>query len=193
MVNYPNKKKHVQMEHVLSSQKKISAKHRGMNLEEDINATNQYYLTNNIAVIYKKPTPVQIVKVDYPKRSAAKIIEAYYRTPSTTDYNGLYKGKYIDFEAKETRKMTFPFTNITSHQIEHLDNIVKHKGIAFIIIAFSAVNEVYLIDALYLINAYKTSQRKSLKYEEIKENGHVIPQGYNPRLDYLRMVDKLYF
>lgn len=194
MVNYPNKKKHVQMEQrVLSSAKKVSAKHRGMNLEEDINATNQYYLINNIAVIYKKPTPVQIVKVDYPKRSAAKIIEAYYRTPSTTDYNGLYKGKYIDFEAKETKKTTFPFTNITSHQIEHLDNILKHQGIAFIIIAFSTVNEVYLIDALYIISAYKTSQRKSLKYEEIKANGHLIPQGYSPRLDYLKMVDKLYF
>jgi recombination protein U len=193
MVNYPNKKKHIENRHGLSSQKKVSAKHRGMNLEEDINATNQYYLANHIAVIYKKPTPVQIVKVDYPKRSAAKIIEAYYRTPSTTDYNGLYKGKYIDFEAKETRKMSFPFTNISTHQIVHLDNILKHQGIAFIIIAFSAVNEVYLIDALYIISAYRTSQRKSLRYEEIKANGHLIPQGYSPRLDYLKMVDKLYF
>ena len=31
---------------------------RGMILENDINETNNYYLINNIAVIYKKPTPV---------------------------------------------------------------------------------------------------------------------------------------
>lgn len=193
MVNYPNQKKNTQFQTSANSARKVSAKHRGMNLEEDLNATNQYYLTNNIAVIYKKPTPVQIVKVDYPKRSAAKIVEAYYRTPSTTDYNGLYKGKYIDFEAKETRKLSFPFANITILQIKHLENIVKHQGIAFIIIAFTTLNEVYLIDALYIINAYNSEQRKSLKYEEIKENGHFILQGYNPRLDYLKIVDTLYF
>ncbi|MFV0395331.1 MAG: Holliday junction resolvase RecU [Coprobacillaceae bacterium] len=193
MVNYPNKKKNTQFQSSVSSTKKVSAKHRGMNLEEDLNITNQYYLVNDVAVIYKKPTPVQIVKVDYPKRSAARIVEAYYRTPSTTDYNGLYKGKYIDFEAKETRKTTFPFANITTHQIEHLSNIIKHNGIAFIIIAFTTLNEVYLIDALYMINAYNSLQRKSLKYEEIKENGHLIPQGFNPRLHYLKIVDELYF
>ena len=95
MVNYPNKKK------VQSYIRKIDGKHdtahRGMNLEEDINLTNQYYLANDIAVIHKKPTPIQIVKVSYPERSAAKIVEAYFQAPSTTDYNGIYKGRYIDF------------------------------------------------------------------------------------------------
>ena len=53
----------------------ISASNRGMSLEDDINRTNRYYLTEDTAVIHKKPTPITIVKVDYPKRSAAKILK----------------------------------------------------------------------------------------------------------------------
>lgn len=72
---------------------------RGQTLEQDIDETNEYYLLKGLAVIHKKPTPIQIVKVDYPKRSAATIREACFKTPSTTDYKGIY----IDFEAKETK------------------------------------------------------------------------------------------
>lgn len=106
MVNYPNKKKNNHYTSMIEG--KHNTAHRGMNLEEDINLTNEYYLSHDIAVIHKKPTPIQIVKVSYPERSSAKIVEAYFRTPSTTDYNGIYKGKYIDFEAKETKHYLFP-------------------------------------------------------------------------------------
>ena len=94
---------------------------RGMSLENDLNDSNAYYCSCDRALIHKKPTPIQVVKVDYPERSAAKITEAYYKTPSTTDYNGIYRGRAIDFEAMETRQKTsFPCKSIHPHQIEHL-------------------------------------------------------------------------
>lgn len=65
--------------------KKASFSDRGMTLEQQINESNQYYLDAGIAVVHKKPTPIQIVKVDYPKRSRAVIREAYFRQASTTD------------------------------------------------------------------------------------------------------------
>lgn len=167
--------------------------HRGMSLEEDISLSNEYYLHTNRAVIYKKPTPVQIVKVDYPRREAAKIVEAYYKKPSTTDYNGIYKGRYVDFEAKETKVKTFPFANISKHQIDHLKRVIDHGGIAFVIIAFTSLNEVYLIDASFMIDDYYHSNRKSITYEKISSLGHLIPQGYYPRLDYLNVIDEVYF
>lgn len=191
MVNYPNMKKKENIQYH-SSQAKHYTAHRGMSLEEDISLSNEYYLNHSIAVIYKKPTPVQIVKVDYPKREAAKIVEAYYKTPSTTDYNGIYKGHYVDFEAKETKVKTFPFSNISKHQIDHLQRIIDHGGIAFIIIAFTSLNEVYLIDASFVIDEYYHGTRKSITYEKIKTLGHMIPQGYQPRLDYLKVVDEVY-
>lgn len=193
MVNYPNMKRSWQSQAMMTSDKKHYTAHRGMSLEEDISLSNQYYLSHDIAVIYKKPTPIQIVKVDYPRRESAKIVEAYYKTPSTTDYNGIYRGRYIDFEAKETKVKTFPFANISKHQIDHLQKIINHGGIAFVIIAFTSLNEVYLIDASHMINDYYHSQRKSITYQKIKDLGHLIPQGYQPRLDYLKVVDDWYF
>ena len=103
-----------------------------------------------------------------------------------------YKGKYIDFEAKETKTLSFPFTNISLHQINHLDKVIHHGGIAFLIIAFTKVNEVYLLDASFMVEAYRKNDRKSLRYETIKEKGHLIRQGFLPRLHYLEIIDQYY-
>src|SRR5690625_5030517 len=93
-------------------------RHRGMNLEKDIDVTNKFYLETNKAVIHKKPTPIQIVNVHYPKRSAAVITEGYFQKSSTTDYNGIYRGKYIDFEVKETKNKTlFPLADRKSTRL----------------------------------------------------------------------------
>lgn len=188
MINYPTGKK-------ISTQSSIrSGNSRGMNLEKDINDSNQFYREANRALIYKKPTPVQVVKVDYPNREHAKIVEAYYKIPSTTDYNGVYRGKYIDFEAKETKSKTaFAFKYIHPHQMEHLKQVQKHGGIAFLIIRFCELNETYLIDASFVIEASNTLQRSSIPYSLIKEKGHLIKESYMPRLKYLDIVDEIYF
>ena len=69
---------------------------RGMSLEHDLNITNDYYRESNRALIYKKPTPIKVTKVDYQKSSVV-IKEGFFEHPSTTDYNGVYHGLYIDF------------------------------------------------------------------------------------------------
>ncbi|MFA5283160.1 MAG: Holliday junction resolvase RecU [Bacilli bacterium] len=169
-----------------------NAANRGMDLEEDINLSNEYYRDKNLALITKRPTPINVVKVDYSK--GAKITNAYFEKQSTTDYNGVYKGRYIDFEAKSTKSTTsLPLSNITPHQIEHLNRVIFHGGIAFFIIGFELLNEVYLLDATHVISFFNTLKRKSIPYKDIKENGILIKQGYNPRLYYLDAIEKNYF
>lgn len=188
MVNYPIKKSS-------TNTVRSSASNRGMDLEAAINQTNDYYISNDIAFIYKKPIPIQVVKVDYLKRSAAKISEAYYKVPSTTDYNGIYKGRYIDFEAKETNsKTSFPMKNIHEHQVSHLRNIVKHGGIGFIIVHFSKLGKTFLLDEQFVSEYYdrKDSGRKSITLDEFVEHGHEIKEGYVKRLDYLKVIDQVY-
>ncbi|MBO9128207.1 Holliday junction resolvase RecU [Bacillus sp. 165] len=177
--------------------KKHTYSNRGMTLEEELNETNQFYLANNLACIHKKPTPLQIVKVDYPSRSAAVIKEAYFKQPSTTDYNGVYKGKYIDFEAKETKnKTSFPLQNFHPHQIEHMNQVLEHNGIAFVIIKFTLYDEIYLLEAQHVIefwNRQLTGGRKSISKQEAKEKGHLLQYSYNPRIHYIAVLDRLYF
>jgi recombination protein U len=170
---------------------------RGMTLEEDLNETNEYYLQHGIAVIHKKPTPVQIVDVHFPKRSAAVITEAYFKKASTTDYNGIYNGKYIDFEAKETQnKTSFPLRNFHDHQIDHMKAVVKQGGIAFVILRFSNLEECYLLDSHFLFECWNNSKngsRKSIPRRMIIESGYQIAIGWHPRIDYLTVVDQIYF
>ena len=163
----------------------LSHRNRGMTLESDINETNKYYLLNNIAVIYKKPTPIKVVKVDY-KIVPAKILEGYFNTPSTTDYNGIYKGKYIDFEAKETKLDYFPLKNIHPHQIKHLLTCKEMGGIIFVIIKFLKYDKVFLIDISSLVKF-----KDKIPYTYFKDNVSEIKYKYNPRLDYLDIIDKM--
>ena len=126
LIKYPNNI-------VKTTNKKVkSYGNRGMTLESEINSTNEYYLLHDIAVVHKKPTPVAVVK-----QVNQKIVDAYFKVASTTDYNGIYKGKYIDFDAKETKsKTSFPLSNIHNHQIKHIESVIRHKGIGFIILRF---------------------------------------------------------
>ncbi len=198
MFNYPNGKKFNNLNKLIKEDKSINLKasrtaaNRGMNLEESINLSNDFYIENNIALITKRPTPINVVKVDYSK--GCKIVDAYFEKQSTTDYNGLYKTKYVDFEAKVTKsKTSFPLANIYKHQIEHLKRVLLLGGIAFFIIQFDFYDEVYVLDANYIIDFYENGDRKSIPYPVVKEKGILVKQGFIPRLAYLDAVDKLYF
>ncbi len=172
-------------------QNPLTYKNRGMDLEDELNLSNEYYLEIDKALIFKKPTPIGISKVTY--NNKGKIIEkAYFKEPSTLDYNGLYRGKYIEYEAKVTKnKTSFPLQNIHNHQIEHIKKILIHQGIVFLIIK---INEhVYLLKGEDFINYLNNSIRKSIPFDFIKNKGYLIKYGFNPPLDYLKIVDKIYF
>ena len=184
MFNYPNKKSNYIQ--------KTKYSNRGMELEEDINFANKYYLNNDIAVIHKKPIPIQIVEVNYPNRSSAMITKAFYKIPSTTDYNGLWNGKYIDFEAKETNSATsFSLNNIHEHQIEHMQKILNHGGITFIIVRFKKIDKTFILPFKKFIFFYdraKNGGRKSRTLSEFEKTAFELSFNYKIRLDYITII-----
>lgn len=178
-----------------SSRGKANFAKRGMKLEEMINQANQWYLLHDKAVIHKKPTPIQVVSVDYPKRSRAVITEAYYRTASTTDYNGIYNGHYLDFEAKQTNlKTKFPLHNIHQHQIDHMTNCANHGGICFILFLFKERDEAYVYPIRALLEdwtAFLANDITAIPLKRIQSKGVQANMGYQPRIDYLAAVDEM--
>lgn len=204
MIKYPNGKvlaaKQPKLEtkqHISTKKKQTDFAKRGMSLEQELNLANQYYLARGLAVIHKKPTPINIVHVHYPKRSAAVIKEAYFQTPSTTDYNGVYQGSYLDFEAKETRlKTAFPLTNFHNHQIQHMETVVKQTGICFVIVRFTTLQRTFVLDAKIVINFWQNQKkdgRKSIPLNCFEAQGHEVNTSGYPTLDYLPTIHKIYF
>jgi len=188
-MKYPNG---ITIEKRTSYKENIRYDNRGMTLEKDINMTNSFYVDQNRAFIYKKPTPIQITKVDYPSRSQAVIKEAFFKEPSTTDYNGLYQGRYIDFEAKETNNNTaFPLNNINAHQIKHIRNIVNHGGISFLIVRFNHLNKTFILMGNDFLSFIDNNTRKSIPITYFDEKGYLIEEKYLPRLDYLKIIDEI--
>lgn len=187
----PKEIKHKEDKKTVSLKRHLSSANRGMDLEGDINASNEYYKERGLCLITKRPTPINIVKVDYSK--GAIITNAYFEKQSTTDYNGVYKGRYIDFEAKQTKsKTSFPLANVPSQQINHLKRVLDQGGIAFFIIEFVSLDEVFLLDASYVIHFYENGDRKSIPHEKFLEIAHKIKRGFAPRLDYLPIVEEIY-
>ena len=121
-------------------------------------------------------------------------LKAHFNTPSTTDYNGVYKGRYIDFEAKETQnKTSFPLSNIHKHQIKHIEDIIRHNGIGFIIVYFKAINKIFYLKGEDLIYFIKNTNRKSIPLDYFEKNGFLLKERINPYIDYLTIIDELYF
>lgn len=173
----------------MTYQKKISHANRGMNLEEQINDANKYYLDNDVAVIRKISTPIGIVNVNNDSENKNVITKAYFKEKSTLDYCGVYKGRYIEFDAKETNsKTSFSLNNIPDHQIIHMEKINKHGAVSFIIININ--NENYIYSSKNIIEDIKNN-KKSIKYEKIKSHGIKIKCENIIQVDYIKALDIL--
>ncbi len=178
---YPNNSKKVYNPNVCYD-------NRGMDLEYLINMACNFYIEKDIAYIYKKPTPIKIVKTSY-NNAGKRITDAFFELPSTLDFNGIYKGYYIEFDAKKTQnKTSFPLNNISKHQIKHIYNINNHGGIVFLIIEIN--QEYYVLEGTILLSFIKNETRKSIPYDFIKVKGHKIKLTING-LDFINIVDEL--
>lgn len=164
----------------------------GMNLESDVISSCNVFRERGLASIYKRPTPIKIGKVD--QRNPNHITSAYFAEKSTTDFVGVYRSRYIDFECKETGHDTLQVQNIRPQQLTHLDLVLKLGGIGFFLVCFTKRQEVYLLDAAPVLDrVLRQKSHAGFKRDFFIQNGILIEQGYSPRLEILKAIDMAYF
>ncbi len=161
---------------------------RGSTLEEYINRTNERYLEMGLALIQKIPTPITPVKIDKEHRH---ITLAYFDQRSTVDYIGAVQGIPVCFDAKECSTDTFPLQNLHEHQVEFMANLEKQDGVSFLILYFSARNELYYMRYEEMKKFWDRGQnggRKSVRIEELDPNFFMkLKNGvYVPYLDMIQ-------
>ncbi|XCP83744.1 Holliday junction resolvase RecU [Roseburia hominis] len=162
---------------------------RGSTLEDFINRTNERYLNQGLALIQKIPTPITPVRMDKEHRH---ITLAYFDQRSTVDYIGAVQGIPVCFDAKECNVDTFPLHNIHAHQVQFMKDFEKQDGVAFIIIYFSARNELYYMRLTEILRFWERSQnggRKSIRYEELDPAFFMELKG-GAFVPYLEMLQK---
>ena len=115
---------------------------RGSTLEDLINRSNEQYLEKGLALIQKIPTPITPIKIDKEHRH---ITLAYFDQKSTVDYIGAVQGIPVCFDAKECTSNTFALQNIHEHQVRFMEQFEKQGGISFLIIFYTARNELFYL------------------------------------------------
>lgn len=163
---------------------------RGMTLEAMIDQANEVYRRRGVAVVHKRPTPVKIERV----LKGGKV-QGYLEKPSTVDYEGVYRGRALVFEAKSTRERNrFPLANIHEHQMVHMRQCLDQGAIVFAVVEFSKHDVRFYVPAKMLLEAWDRTVSggpKSIPFEAMNESCFAIPAGRGVLVDYLSVVDRI--
>lgn len=160
---------------------------RGSVLEDMINRTNEKYREDGLALIQKIPTPITPIEMD---QSSRHITLAYFDQKSTVDYIGAVQGIPVCFDAKESKSETFSLQNIHEHQYKFMEDFEKQGGVAFFLIYYTSIDELYYLPFEYLKIFWERAQnggRKSFRHEELNP-AYVIPRNADVMVPYLETL-----
>lgn len=155
---------------------------RGKELEKIIDDTNEVYRENGIADIRKVPTPFK------PLRLKGALVTGHFMTPDWVDYVGVYNGRAVCIEAKQTKGKSFPLKNIHEQQLSFLESWYKNGAHTYLLVNFSDLDEYYLLPYFNLkeaIEREKEGGRKSISIDEMRLWAHRITKGAEYPLNYL--------
>jgi recombination protein U len=162
---------------------------RGSTLEDLINRSNEKYEESGLALVQKIPTPITPITID---KATRHITLAYFDQKSTVDYIGVVQGVPVCFDAKECPGTTFALQNIHPHQVEFMKDFEKQEGVAFLLINFTGLNELYYLKFSKMWEFWQRAQqggRKSFRHDELDPE-YVIRPHRSIMVPYLDMLSR---
>ena len=114
---------------------------------------------------------------------------------SRTKINGRFRWyglvSVVWFDVKSTKnKTSFPFANISKHQIDYLEKVAIQGGKAFFLIHSEVFKKTWLLWIDQFFNFTGETERKSVPFAWLDANCEIVPKGHGIVLDYLPLVLK---
>lgn len=158
---------------------------RGAFLEHIIDMANNKYRNAGIADIRKVPTPFK------PLKTTGNKVTGHFEKPTWVDYSGVYNGKAIIFDAKQTALKNFPLDNLSYHQYDLLESWSLKGAVAFLVVYFSKYDKYYYLPFATLKCAHERANaggRKSIAYKEFETMAQEVKSKDGYTLHYLDAV-----
>ncbi len=149
---------------------------KGMYLETIINRTISFYNFNELGWFVKRNVPIKIISTNN------NHVTGYLIEKSESDYYGIYQGKMIDFEVKQTNEDYFNLVNIKKHQIAHLIKMKKNGAIVFLIIYFNKYDKFFKVQ----IDEITNQEKKKINYSYFLENSQELKLIFPGILDIIK-------
>lgn len=158
---------------------------RGAFLENIIDMANNKYRNAGVADIRKVPTPFK------PLKTTGNRVTGHFEKPTWVDYSGIYNGKSIIFDAKQTVLTNFPLDNLSDHQYSLLESWSQKGAVAFLVVYFSKYHKYYYLPFATLKWAYERANaggRKSIAHKEFETMAAEVKSKDGYTLHYLEAV-----
>ncbi|HDR8197407.1 TPA: Holliday junction resolvase RecU [Bacillus thuringiensis] len=141
------------------------------------------YQRGEVALINKSSTPVKVLK-----SKGGRVLNGFYEAKSTVDYDGVYKGRAVTFEAKSTKNTNrFDLKNIAQHQLDYLEEAEKIGAICFFLMKFSKDKSVFVVPLSviqpYVRMSHQPKGKKSISRTDFDIYGCVaVPHCYQAEI-----------
>ena len=150
---------------------------RGMGLQELVNQANEQYRQLGIASIWEFGTEAKWIP-------GGRLI----LKKGTVDFIGLWQGRGLAFDCKETAEDALPANNVKTHQVEFLMDFSQAGGVAFLLIAYTEPGRFFVVPVEKYFPVW--AGRRGLKLEEAKRIGREVWSGRRVCLDYLKGLEE---
>jgi len=163
---------------------------RGRTLELVLEQSNAVYRERGIALVHKVPTAWLPIR-----GSSGKIITAKVDEPTCVDFLGVYRGRAIAFDAKETRQQRWPVSAVTGLQLRWLEDWDRAGGTGFLVVQYVLEgDEAYLVTfnqlAVWYHRACWPRGEKSVHVDEARATCRRVVSARGVLLDYLVALDE---